>query len=69
MGPGLMSGRTAAWGALWLIRHGFRSVPMTYSGIAFLNFIPFLARALVARWELRGVRLALALNASFPETH
>jgi sterol desaturase/sphingolipid hydroxylase (fatty acid hydroxylase superfamily) len=56
MGPGLMSGRTAAWGVLWLIRRGFRYVPLTYTGIAFLNFIPFFARALVARWELRRVR-------------
>jgi hypothetical protein len=48
MGPGLMSGRTAAATALWLIRHGFRYVPVTYTGIAFVNFIPFFLRGLLA---------------------
>ena len=65
MGPGLMSGRTAAWGALWLIRHGFRYVPMTYTGIAFLNFIPFFAHALIARSELRRIRRSVPV-ASIP---
>ncbi len=41
MGGGLMSGRTAAAIALWLIRRGCRYVPVTYTGIAFLNFFPF----------------------------
>jgi len=45
MGPGLMSARTSSVIALWLIRRGFRYVPVTYTGIAFLNFIPFFARA------------------------
>ena len=44
MGGGLMSGRTAAAIALWLIRRGFRYVPVTYTGIAFLNFVPFFFR-------------------------
>ena len=44
MGPGLMSGHTAARVAFWLIRHGFRYVPVTYTGIAFLNFVPFFLR-------------------------
>jgi hypothetical protein len=48
MGPGLMSGRTTAVIALWLIRRGFRYVPVTYTGIAFLNFIPFFVRARLA---------------------
>ncbi len=48
MGPGVMSGRTAAAIALWLIRHGFRYVPVTYTGIAFVNFIPFFLRGLLA---------------------
>jgi hypothetical protein len=65
MGPGLMSGRMAAWGALWLIRHGFRYVPITYTGIAFLNFIPFFARALVARSEFRRIRRSVPV-ASIP---
>jgi hypothetical protein len=54
MGPGLMSGRTAAWVALALIRRGFRYVPVTYTGIALVNAVPFLARALaVGRSPLR----------------
>ena len=48
MGPGLMSGRTAAAIAFWLIRRGFRYVPVTYTGIAFLNYIPFCFRGLIA---------------------
>lgn len=37
MGPGLISGRTAARIALFFIRRGFRYVPVTYTGIALLN--------------------------------
>src|SRR4051794_15140174 len=48
MGPGEMSGRTAAAITLWLIRRGFRYVPVTYTGIAFVNFIPFFLRGLLA---------------------
>ena len=48
MGPGLMSGRTAASIALWLIRHGFRYVPVNYTGIALLNYLPFFVHGLVA---------------------
>jgi hypothetical protein len=44
MGPGLMSARTCAAITLWLIRRGFQYVPVTYTGIAFLNFIPFFIR-------------------------
>jgi len=44
MGGGLMSGRTAAAIAFWLIRRGFRYVPVTFTGIAFLNFVPFFLR-------------------------
>ena len=51
MGKGLMSGRTAATIALWLIRRGFRYVPVTCTGIAFLNFIPFVLRGIRARAE------------------
>jgi hypothetical protein len=43
-----MSGRTAATVAFWLIRRGFRYVPVTYTGIAFLNFIPYFLRGLRA---------------------
>ena len=48
MGPGVMRGRTAAAIALWLIRPGFRYVPVTYTGIAFVNYIPFFLRGLLA---------------------
>jgi hypothetical protein len=48
MGPGLLSGRTAAAITLWLIRRGFRYVPVTYTGIAFVNFISFFLRGLLA---------------------
>lgn len=49
MGGGMMSGRTAARVALWLIRHGCRYVPVTYTGIAFLNFVPFAFRGIAVR--------------------
>ncbi|HVS34456.1 MAG TPA: hypothetical protein VMS17_02675 [Gemmataceae bacterium] len=42
MGPGLMSGQTAARTALFFIRRGFRYVPVTYTGIALLNYFKFL---------------------------
>ena len=54
MGPGVMRGRTAAAIALWLIRHGFRYVPVTYTGIAFVNFIPFFLRGLLAGSQASG---------------
>ncbi|HEX5064084.1 MAG TPA: hypothetical protein VFV99_32130 [Kofleriaceae bacterium] len=41
MGPGLMSGRTAARTAMFFIRRGFRYVPVTYTGIAFVNYWKF----------------------------
>jgi monoglucosyldiacylglycerol epimerase len=42
MGPGLMSGRVCAAIALFLIRRGFRYVPVTYTGVALLNFWKFM---------------------------
>ncbi len=42
MGPGLMTGPVAARVAVWLIRRGFRYVPVTYTGIAFVNYFKFL---------------------------
>jgi monoglucosyldiacylglycerol epimerase len=56
MGPGLMTGRMAAAVAFWLIRRGFLYVPVTYTGIAFLNFIPFVLRGHRARvdaWRIQ----------------
>lgn len=41
MGPGLMSARVAAIVTLFLIKRGFRYVPVTYTGFAFLNYLRF----------------------------
>jgi monoglucosyldiacylglycerol epimerase len=62
MGPGLMSGRTAAAIAFWLIRRGFRYVPVTYTGIAFLNYVPFCFRGLIA--DLQAPRRGRSVPAS-----
>jgi monoglucosyldiacylglycerol epimerase len=65
MGPGLMSGRTAAAVAFGLIRRGFRYVPVTYTGIAFLNYIPFCFRSLLADVQApRGRRSVPVSSAS-----
>jgi hypothetical protein len=47
MGPGLISGRTAARIALFFIRRGIRYVPVTYTGIAFANYWKFV----FSRWS------------------
>jgi hypothetical protein len=60
MGPGVMRGRTAATIALWMIRRGFRYVPVTYTGIAFVNYVPFFFRGL-----LSGVHKHRAVRASY----
>jgi hypothetical protein len=44
MGPGLMSGATAARAALFLIRRGCRYVPVNYTGVALVNYLNFLFR-------------------------
>lgn len=44
MGPGLISGDTAARIALFFVRRGFRYVPVTYTGIALVNYVKFLLR-------------------------
>lgn len=62
MGPGLISGRAAASMALWLIRRGFRYVPVTYTGVALVNFVPFCLRGLLA--ESRGPRPQRSLPVS-----
>jgi hypothetical protein len=41
MGKGLMSGRAAATTAMFFISRGFRYIPVTYTGIAFLNWFRF----------------------------
>lgn len=65
MGKGLMSGRTAATIAFWLIRRGFRYVPVTCTGIAYLNFIPFVIRGLRARADRsRGQRYLTVSSAT-----
>ncbi len=42
MGPGLISGKMAARIAMFFIRRGFHYVPVTYTGIALLNYFSFL---------------------------
>lgn len=44
MGPGLISGKTAAAIALFFVRRGFRYVPVTYTGIALVNYLKFALR-------------------------
>ena len=67
MGPGLVGGGTAAAVAFWLIRRGFRYVPVTYTGVAYLNALPYSLRALWARAaEARGARGAEAPSLSRP---
>jgi hypothetical protein len=41
MGPGLISGTTAAKIMLFFIKRGFTYVPVTYTGFAFLNYFKF----------------------------
>jgi hypothetical protein len=42
MGPGLISGRTAAKIALFFIRRGWRYVPVSYTGVAYLYYFKFI---------------------------
>jgi hypothetical protein len=44
MGPGLISGRVAALWAWFFIKRGFRYVPVSYTGIALINYFKFLFR-------------------------
>lgn len=44
MGRGLMSGRFAAWWALFFIKRGCRYVPVSYTGLALLNYLKFALR-------------------------
>lgn len=41
IGPGLMSGGFAAKVAFFLIRRGVRYVPVTYTGVALVNYFKF----------------------------
>jgi hypothetical protein len=41
MGPGLISATTAAHWALFFICRGFRYIPVTYTGLALINWIRF----------------------------
>lgn len=43
MGPGLISGSMAASWALFFITRGFRYVPVSYTGLAYLNYFRFRA--------------------------
>ncbi len=44
MGPGLISGSLAARWAWFFVARGFRYVPVSYTGIALLNYFKFLFR-------------------------
>ncbi len=44
MGPGLMSAKFAAFMSLFLIKRGCRYVPVSYTGIAFVNYFRFLLK-------------------------
>jgi monoglucosyldiacylglycerol epimerase len=41
MGPGLMSARFAAKVTLFLLKRGFKYVPVTYTGFAFMNYFRY----------------------------
>ncbi len=41
MGPGLMSANFAAIATLFFLKRGFKYIPVTYTGIAFLNYFRF----------------------------
>lgn len=41
MGPGLMSANVAAFVTLFFLKRGFRYIPVTYTGFAFLNYFRF----------------------------
>ena len=64
MGHGLMSADTAATVALGLIRRGFRYVPVTYTGIAFLNLLKF-----VFAWRAVPAHDSLRIRAETNELH
>jgi monoglucosyldiacylglycerol epimerase len=42
MGPGLMSAKFAASATIFLLKRGFKYIPVTYTGIAFLNYFRFI---------------------------
>jgi hypothetical protein len=44
MGPGLMTANFAAAYTLFLLKRGFRYVPVTYTGFAYLNYLRFVFR-------------------------
>ena len=56
MGKGLISGRAAAAIAMFFIRRGFRYVPVTYTGIALLNWLKFVGPAASRQATLPGPR-------------
>ena len=42
MGPGLMSANVAAKITLFMLKRGFRYIPVTYTGFAYLNYLRFM---------------------------
>lgn len=45
MGPGLMSAKFAAVATLFFLKRGFKYIPVTYTGFAFLNYLRFVFAA------------------------
>ena len=68
MGPGLISGRTAAAIAMFFIKRGFHYVPVTYSGIALLNWFKFFFRLHAAPPPGRAGELPAASSGESPAT-
>ncbi len=68
MGPGLISGRTAAAIAMFFIKRGFRYVPVSYSGIALLNYFKFLFRIHETPPTARPGELPAAAGGESPAT-
>jgi len=42
MGPGLMTAKFAAFASMFFIKRGLRYIPVSYTGVAFINYFRFL---------------------------
>jgi hypothetical protein len=42
MGPGLMTANVAAMATMFFLKRGFKYIPVTYTGFAYLNYFRFL---------------------------
>ncbi|TQN66885.1 Monoglucosyldiacylglycerol epimerase [Colletotrichum shisoi] len=66
MGPGLVSARWAARVALWWVRRGARYVPVTYTGLAFVNFLRFKLGGRLANQQGRKPQPSTSLEGTEP---